>query len=366
MRPYRAALVSLALVAPIAALAAQDSQYAIRSLGTPERQEGVRARTTGGAFALFDALSPLTDAGLAELTRLTAALGAGASYRTVTLGGEDASLQSTRFSSLLVGGPIAPRLTLAGGFSAYLGRSFRVTTRDSVDLRGEPEPYTDDLTSEGGVVDLRLAAAWRVVPRIAIGGGFHVLTGSTRVTVVRRWDDSLTYAHAGEVDHPRFDGLGASGSLLLNPVRGVWLAGYLRSDNRLRYHTRDTTGAYDLPVSWGAGLRWQPGARAAFAAAVQSASWSGAGVNAHDTFSWSAGLEVGRPTMPFRFGVRGGDLAFGPGAAAPTELGFAAGVGFRFSGGRGVIDLGLERLDREGGGLNERVWTVLVGVSVRP
>jgi hypothetical protein len=36
------------------------------------------------------------------------------------------------------------------------------------------------------------------------------------------------------------------------------------------------------------------------------------------------------------------------------------------AGGRGVIDLTLERLRRTGGGLTETGWSVLVGLTVRP
>jgi hypothetical protein len=70
--------------------------------------------------------------------------------------------------------------------------------------------------------------------------------------------------------------------------------------------------------------------------------------------------------MPVRFGVRGGQLPFGPGSSAPTEFGVSAGSGFQFSAGRGVVDFGLERLRRTGGGMTESAWTVLIGVSVRP
>ena len=67
----------------------------------------------------------------------------------------------------------------------------------------------------------------------------------------------------------------------------------------------------------------------------------------------------------FRFGVRGGQLAFGVGKT-PTEFGYSAGLGRQFAGGRGRLDLGLERLERKGTGLNERVWTFLLGLTVRP
>lgn len=348
-------------------LAGQDSQFGIRGLGTPERWESIRARTTGGAFGLFDQLSPAADAALATLGRLSASAGAAASYRTARLDGQEASLRGTRFPIFTVAGPVRGNVTVGGGFGAYLGRSYRVETRDSVVLRGEVEPYRDEITSDGGISDLRAAVGWRVSPRLALGGAFHILTGSTRVTAIRRFDDSLTYRAAGEVDELRYDGLGGSASLLVTVSRRLQLAAYLRSDTRLRYKTRDTIGAYDLPITWAAAVRWQPGTQAGLAAAVQSSSWSAArGLPAHDVFAWSLGVEVGRPSLPLRLGVRGGDLPFGPGAEPPRETGVSLGTGFRFSGGRGIVDLGVERLTREGGGLEERVWTVLVGITVRP
>jgi hypothetical protein len=87
--------------------------------------------------------------------------------------------------------------------------------------------------------------------------------------------------------------------------------------------------------------------------------------NAHDTFNWSLGAEIGSAAAPFRFGLRGGQLPFGVGKT-PTEVGYSAGLGRQFAGGRGRLDIGLERLQRGGTGLDERVWTVLVGLTVRP
>jgi len=87
--------------------------------------------------------------------------------------------------------------------------------------------------------------------------------------------------------------------------------------------------------------------------------------NTHDTFSWSLGAEIGSFSSPFRLGIRGGQLPFGVGKT-PTEVGYTAGLGRQFSGGRGRLDFGLERLDRKGTGLSEHVWTFLVGLTVRP
>src|SRR5256885_4830327 len=66
---------------PAIRLSAQDSQYGIRGLGTPGRWESVRARSTGGAFGLFDPLSPLMEAPLADVGHLTGGAMTATSYR---------------------------------------------------------------------------------------------------------------------------------------------------------------------------------------------------------------------------------------------------------------------------------------------
>jgi hypothetical protein len=316
---------------------------------------------------LFDPLSPTADAAVALLTRLSATAAGAAAYRDVEVAGEEASLRGTRFPIMGLGGPVMSRLVVAGGFNSYLSRTFSVSTRDSVDLRGEREAFTDEVTSEGGVVDIRVGAAWRANSRISVGAALHALTGSTRARAVRRFDDSLTYQPAGEEDRPRYDGIGGSAGVLLDLAPGLQLAGYLRADTRLRYKTRDTIGTYDLPLTWSAGARWQPGSRTAIAASVQATSWSdAAGIGGHDTFAWSFGVELGGSAFPLRAGVRGGQMPFGPGPDAPKEFGASLGLGFQFSGGRGIVDVGVERLQRKGGGLEERTWSFLLGITVRP
>ena len=97
------------------------------------------------------------------------------------------------------------------------------------------------------------------------------------------------------------------------------------------------------------------------------ATWSVAGpaVNAHDTFNWSLGAEIGSVNSPFRVGARGGQMPFGANGA-PTEAGVSAGLGRQFANGRGRIDLGIERLERKDDRLTEKVWTFMLGVTVRP
>ena len=346
-------------------LTAQDSQFGIRGLGTPGKSESVRARSTGGAFAPFDAFSPLIEASLADVHRMSAGVTTGTSWRSIDAGGATSTLRGTRFPALVIAGPLTRRIVIGGGFATYLDRTFGVITHDTIDLRGVPQPVTDEITSDGAVTDLRVAAATRL-SRLALGLGFHLITGSSRVIATRRFADTLNYRTSSARDEVAYGGAGGSVSALLDVGHDLRFAGWFRSDSKLRADVSGRTVAEnDLPLSYGAGVLWRAGAQAGIAGSVAWQKWAGAGPNAHDTFNWSAGAEIGPGGSLFRVGVRGGQLAFGVGTT-PTEFGYSAGLGRQFSGGRGRLDLGLERLERKGSGLTERVWTFLLGLTVRP
>jgi len=365
-----ACVVVLVLLGPAltggATVAAQDSQFGIRGLGTPGRWESVRSRSTGGAFAPFDPLSPLTEAPLADVPQLTANAMESASYRDADVSGTTSALRATRFPLLNVAGRVNRRLVVGAGFTTYLDRTWDVTLRDSTLLRGTLERYTDEVTSDGSIADLRLAAAGRLSRRIALGAGLHLLAGSTRETAERRFDDT-TFHTVQQLAEVRYSGVGVSGSLLLGVAPGLSVIGWARADNRLRATVADTTSAEtDLPRMAGGGMLFSPSPSVRFGGSVAWRGWARAGAGAFDTWSWSAGAEIGSGRMPFRFGVRGGQLPFGPGPTAPTEFAVAAGSGRAFAQGRALLDVGVERLERRGGVLTERVWTALVGLTVRP
>src|SRR2546430_10681383 len=102
-----------------ATAAAQDSQFGIRGLGTPGRWESVRSRSTGGAFAPFDPLSSLSEAGLADVPQLTATAMETASHRDAEVAGTTSALRATRFPLLNVAGRVHRRLAIAAGFTDY-------------------------------------------------------------------------------------------------------------------------------------------------------------------------------------------------------------------------------------------------------
>lgn len=346
---------------------AQDSQFGISGLGTPGRWESVRARSTGGALAFFDPLSPFADAALADLGQLTAAAQAAASFLRPELATGTLSLRTTRFPAFTLGGPVGHRIVVGGGFSSYLNRSWDVITHDTITLRGLPEAVTDERTSDGGVADVRLAAAMRISPRLALGFGAHALTGSTREHAYRFYADSGLYRNTRQVGEVQYDGWGFSASALFDPLPGLRLAGLYRSDSRLRAKVGgNETARADLPTTLAVGVRWALRPTARLAASVTRQDWSVSGANAYNTVNWSVGGELGGEAFPLRIGARGGKLPFGPGGQAPTEFGLALGTGKSFAEGRGRLDFGLEHVARSGVGLKESAWTLLMGLIVRP
>lgn len=364
----RAALVTvLACVALALPARAQDSQFGIHGLGTPGRAEGARARGTAGAFAPFDAASPLTEAPIAGIPRSSIAVMAYTASRDLQFdSGPQAALRQSRFPTLVVAWRSPWGGNLSTGFTTYLDRSYQVVMRDSVAVRGVMQPYRDVIVSDGSVVDLRFAAARRLSPRLSVGGALHVMTGSARVSARRNWDDSVTYRNVLNVDEVQYNGLGGSVSALATLGGGLRLAGWFRSDTKLKAKVLgQVTADSDLPMRGGGGIEWAPARALRFAGSVQWAGWEGA-PDGHDTFGWAAGLEAGNPNSPLRLGVRQTTLPFSPTATAPTELGVTAGFGKGFGGGRARMDFAVERLWRDGPGLEERVWTFLLGFAIQP
>lgn len=360
-------LLGGALVLGAGGLAGQDSQFGVRTLGTPARQESVRARGTGGAFTLFDALSPLGEAALADLERSVFAAQTQITRRRVEYaGGESFDLKDSRFPVLIAAGRTPWSFSAATGFATFIERSYLVTRRDSALVRGTFEPYTDEHKSDGNVADLRLAIAGRPTARIAVGGAVHLLTGSTQEEVRRRWDDSVTYRNTFELENVEYTGLGVSLSTVVTVNPRVRVAGWFRSDGSLHTKARgETVATTELPTQYGAAVEWRPRGILRLAAAVRYAGW-GVAPGGHDALGWALGAEAGSPAFPVRLGVRRDQLAFGPGADAPTELGVTAGLGRRFGQGRARFELALERMWRSGEGLDERLWTLHFGLVVQP
>jgi hypothetical protein len=358
-------LFVLALVAARDARA-QDSQFSIDGLGTPGRWESIRARSTGGAFAAFDPGSPLTDAALVDLRTTSASASQSATYRDVEDAGSNTWLRTTRYPVFTVGGPLSKHVVLGISFNTYLDQTYDAVTRDSTLVRGTMQPYNNSIASDGGISDIRVAAAVRVGSRLALGFGVHTLAGSTRETATRTYDDTLDYLPIVQIGTVTYTGWGVSGSAILRLAPAATIAVFGRQDGTMHSHVGDSlVASYNMPATYGGAVYLTPRPSFRLGGSVEWQTWSRTGPGAFNTMGWSAGVELGHST-PLRFGVRGDQLPFGPGTTAPTETGIAVGTSKQVSNGRGIIDLGLEHLSRSGSGLQEQVWTLLIGLTLRP
>jgi hypothetical protein len=377
----RRALLVLALVAAPVAVSAQSSQFGVRGLGMPGRPIGARAFGSGGAFAMFDPQSGLNPAALGGLGALTAGFAALQDFRHAENPAGSQSLRETRFPHLSVAGPIGSRPGVVGlSFSNYTSRDFTLASADTIPLRGLPVPVTDTFASRGGLSDLRAAGAYRFKDVWIVGGAFHVITGSARLSSRRTFEDT-TYQAARQRSELSYTGVGVSLGVVRNFGKAFSVAATVRSDGHVNVD-RDSSrvGRIDLPYTFGFGVRWRARPKLELASQAVMKTWSAAnsdflaqgGTGADNTVEVALGGEYTpdpqRPgRRPLRFGARYGTLPFllVPGEQ-PHELGVSIGTGIRFAQDRAGIDLGLEHVWRSAGEFSERAFLLNLGVTVRP
>lgn len=377
-------LVLLALLAGVpAAAAAQSSEFGVRGLGLPGREQSARAMGSAGAFAFFDPGSSVTPASLAYLGSLTATFTALGDYRSSTDPAGTASIRDPRFPQFALGGPI-PRKPLWVGlsYSNYTTRDYSLVFPATVTLRGVPVGVNDTIESRGGINDFQLAVAWRPTQRLAIGLGAHIFTGVNRLDVHRVFGDSA-YLPSRQRSELSFAGFGMSLGVLGQVTRTLTLGLLARSDGHVsvQQDSLPQQQRVDLPITLGAAVQWWPTTKLRLGGQVLRHNWSSAnndiiangGVGAVNTVEASAGLELihnlRRPDRrPIRLGFRYAQLPF-PLATGATarEYGVSLGTGYSFAADRAVIDLSVERAwRRQDSQFSEHAWIVTAGVTVRP
>ena len=94
-------------------------------------------------------------------------------------------------------------------FSNYTARDFTLASSDTLTIRDTPVPVSDTLQSRGGLSDLRAAGAYRLGNDWVLGGAFHVITGSTRLSSRRTFADS-SYRPARQRSELSYAGIGFS------------------------------------------------------------------------------------------------------------------------------------------------------------
>ncbi len=380
----RAALVVLPFVlgAAPAALAAQSSQFGVRGLGLPGREQSVRAMGTGGGFAFFDGESSVSPASLVFLGRLTATFTALGDYRSTSTPAGDGSIRDPRFPQFLVGGPIRRfPLTLALSYSNYTTRDYSLAFSSTEILRGQPVTVIDTIESRGGINDFRLAMAYRLGQRWAFGAGAHIITGSNRVESRRSFSDTL-YSRSFQRAELSYAGFGVSVGVLGQIGDALMVSAMARRDGRVSVD-RDSTevAKVDLPMTVGGAARLRISSKLHVAGQALFRNWSTAaddlvalgGVGAVNTVEASGGIEFTpdprRPLRrPIRVGFRYAELPFPLTAGgSANEYGVSLGSGLSFAQDRAAVGVSVERAWRsQGDAFSETAWIVTAGVSVRP
>lgn len=377
----RGLLAALALLTSSAPLAAQSSVFGVRGLGQPGRGLSVAALGMAGAGGMFDGRSIQNPAALGLLGGTALAFTSTQVWRNTETDAGTGATREHRFPHFLIGGPIpGSPVAAALSYSSYAVRDFTLVSAGVDAPRGVPVAFTDSVGSTGGINDLRAGVAWTVTPRLIIGGGVHLITGSNRIFSVRAWEDSA-YLPLRQSAELTYTAGGVSAGVVYQPTSRLHLGATIRADGALHVE-RDSveTGSVSLPLTIAGGARYRVSDRMAIAGSVTSRDWARAnagivdlgGVGAEGTLDVAGGVEiirnVRRPEhLPIRVGIRRAELPFLlQTGAQPTELGLAIGTGFRFSQDLGGIDLALERVRRtQGDAITETAWQFSLGVSLR-
>jgi len=364
------------------ALPAQSSQFGVRGLGLPGREQSVRALGTGGAFASFDGESSVSPASLAFLGRITATFTILNDYRSTATPAGEASIRDPRFPQFLVGGPIRRfPLTLGLSYSNYTTRDYSLAFPATITLRGQPVAVNDTIESRGGINDFRLAAAYRLGQRWVVGAGAHIITGSNRVEVRRTFADT-NYVASRQRAELSYAGFGMSVGVIGQFGEVLMVSAMARTDGRVSLD-RDSTevGKVDLPITVGGAARLRITPKLHVAGQALYRNWSTAnddlvalgGTGAANTLEASGGFEFTpdprRPyKRPIRLGVRYAELPFPLTAGeSASEYGVSLGSGLSFAADRAVIGVSVERAWRDqGAAYKETAWIVTAGVTVRP
>jgi len=376
MRPGLFGGALLLLAVAVGDVAAQTSIYGVRGLGFPGREASSRERALGSGFLALDPGSPVNPAAVAGFGSVTVQIMAETNLRSYSVDTVDVDgLSSTRFPLALLGGRVGSTpLSFGLSFAQYTERSYDLTYADTVELRGQQVAFEERTTSRGGITDVRGALGYRLSTKLWVGAGFHMLTGSAKLSFLRAFADSAYRPYRIETEES-ITGLGASAGVIFVPGARVALGLSVRSDTRADVKVDSVTAAnVDLPVTIVGGVRLVPIAPLRWVTSVVWRSWSTADddlvARAFDTWEVGSGLEIGGldagTRIPIRLGFRYATLPFSPTDEQPHEIDLALGLGVVFAASRGLVDLAVERVVRTGPGSDERGWQLSWTVTVRP
>jgi len=356
-----------------------DAQGALstQGLGYPPGQMSARAEATGGAVADFDPLSLVSPAAIAGVGSSALFFQYAPEFRRVTAGSGTANTTTARFP--LVAGilPLGQAWTLGLSSSTFLDRSSKTSLVRRPLVGADTVNETEATKVLGAINDVRLALAWAGSPKLRIGGGLHVFSGSNRVTLSQLFPDSAKYTSTSQSATLSFTGFAASAGIEFHPSRVIGFAIAGRKGGDLRVASGDTTiGRGRLPDHYSASVSYDGITGANISARVAHDNWSslssiGTTVQGFDAWDYSVGGEASGPRVMqriivMRAGARFRTLPFGFNGQKVSETSFMGGIGVPLARDRAALDFTVQRAARSAGGVNERGLILSFGLRVSP
>src|SRR6266542_3978247 len=190
----KTAVVALASLLAATTSFAQGS-LSVQGFGYPPGQLSTRAQTMGGAIGELDPQSAVNPSSIAGGGTASLYFQYDPEFRTVSSGGVTAHTTTARFPVVGLIFPVAERWTLGLGASTLVDRS-SLTRATRTKIVGSATVSVDERTKAlGAIDDIRFALGWSRSPRLKIGVGAHLFTGTNQLTLTQLYPDSAKYSN---------------------------------------------------------------------------------------------------------------------------------------------------------------------------
>lgn len=375
------AAIAFAIVAAPVAVRAQ-SNLSSQGLGFAPGQVSTRAEGAGGSLGEIDPISLVNPAALAFIGTTTLFFQIEPEYRSVVVGGQTTNTTTARYPLFAAIIPAGSNWAFGITSATLLDRTWTTTIDSNIVIAPDTVASTFLAGSSGSINDLRLAVAWSPNTYMHFGLGGHLMSGSDRVFVGRTFTNSAAFGNFADSTTIGFDGGAVSGGVELVAPKWVIASASFRKGGALNATRNDTALAHaHVPDRIGYSLSWIGFAGSVISARSSLDKWSSLkgltpGVSQPvDAWDNSIGADIagphlggGQPLM-LRLGGRWRTLPYGVGPTNEKvdERTFSAGLGAAFGGGRVITDLAVLHSNRTANiGINERAWTLSIGLGVRP
>jgi hypothetical protein len=374
----------LALTAVIAAAArplGAQANLSGQGLGFPAGQLSTRALGAGGAIGEIDPISVINPAALTFIGTTTLFFQIEPEYRRVSVGAASDNTITARYPLFAAIIPVGSNWAVGVQSATLLDRTWSTAVDSNVVFGTDTVSSTFLYGSSGSINDLRLALAWTPNTYVRLGLGGHLISGNDRVFVGRTFVNNAAFGNFADSTTLGFDGGAVSGGIeLVAPKLAIASASFRKGANLHALRNDTTLGSARVPDRLGFSLAFIGVAGSEIAARTSFDKWSSLNgvspgvskaVDAWDTSVGAdlAGPRLGSTPLMLRLGGRWRTLPFGAGPtnSKVTEQSVSGGIGTTFAGGHVLTDISVIHARRDAGiGVDERAWTLSIGLGIRP